>query len=197
MTYQLRPDLSRIGLNQLVATAQASDADDTPAMNEVIRRFDPLARKLARGVETADYYLRDDLANAARLGVVTAVRRHNGGPGFPAYAKVYMRGAVLREFGRWIVPETLSVDVVDIEESDHDRRSEDTNDVLDRMAPWGDGKVAAAIVELDDSQLALVHQRYVHGAAIKEIAEVVGTSGPAVSQRLATIHRRVASALAA
>ena len=61
----------------------------------------------------------------------------------------------------------------------------------------GGGTLATVIVGLDPLQRVIAELRYIDDAPIKEIAEEVGTSGPAVSQRLATIHRVAARAIAA
>ena len=65
-------DPRRPSLDYLIRAAQSSDLDDTAAMNEIIRRFEALARKLAWST-TGIQHLHDDLINAARSALVTAV----------------------------------------------------------------------------------------------------------------------------
>jgi RNA polymerase sigma factor (sigma-70 family) len=185
---------SRQGLDAVVAAAQADEIDNTPAMNEVVRRFDRLALSIPWSLG-APAHLHDDLANAARLGLVRAVRRHDGRPGFAAFAEIYMRGAAMREYRRWMLPEVADTDAIE--------RLEHHDDGLDhpgaserRLAPWGDGAVAAVIAGLKPQQREIAWLRYGLDLPIKSIAATMGTSGPAVSQRLATIHRLTAAALA-
>jgi RNA polymerase sigma factor (sigma-70 family) len=188
--------LRNADLGELVAAAQSSEYDDTPAMNEVVRRFEPLAQRLSR-VFTECPYLRDDLANAARLAVVPAVRNHDGRPGFAGYAAQFMRGAVIREYRLWASPagEVLVEGATEPAES---REVIDIQAELERrLAPWGDGLVAAALDGLASDQRSIAELRYVHDATMEVIAETTQTTSSAVSQRLSTIHRRVAAMLAA
>jgi RNA polymerase sigma factor (sigma-70 family) len=184
----------RLSLDHLVEMAQSSQHDDTPAMNEIIRRFDGLALYIARSIRVP-VHLQDDLSQAARIGLVSAVRHHDGRPGFPGFAQRYMRGAALRELSRRAVPETADSDGLD----DHADRSRPDEIVQaeDELAPWGGGPVSLAVAQLDHAQRNIIDLRYRQDLAVKEIAAAVGTSGPAVSQRLATIHRHVAMAMAA
>lgn len=187
---------SRVSLDGLIEAAQFSDLDDTPAMNEIIRRFQPLARRLARQT-TKSEHLHDDLMNAARIALVKAVRRHNPQQvGFPAFAETYMRGAARREYQRWLPPVT---------ENDGNSGSpfeplmdeEDPADiVIYRFAPWGDAAVAAAMDKLSPAQQRITHLRYVEDASLERIAGESGTTSSAVSQRLSTIHRALAVAIA-
>jgi RNA polymerase sigma factor (sigma-70 family) len=185
----------RSSIEDLVVAAQASDTDDALAMTEIVRRFEGLAVNICAPIK-APANLWDDLLNAARFGLVQAVRHHDGQPGFPNFAKLYMRGAALRELDRWIVPEIAGSEAVDRIRS-HRYPSDPIGKLINLRAPWGDGRVAAAIAELSDGQKQIIDLRYGQDLPVKEIATVVGTSAPAVSQRLATIHRHVALALAA
>jgi RNA polymerase sigma factor (sigma-70 family) len=189
MTHVVQPYLKTVDLDRLIRQAQKRTEDDTAAMDEIIRRFEPLIERLVRSINAVEH-LRDDIANAGRLGLVRAVRRHDGRPGFPALAEIYARGAMIREYKRWILPETPDTDAVELL---HPRAHEDgfTAQVLDNMAPWGDGPVAALISSLSPDRRALIGLRFIDDAPIKGIAAVMGTSGPAVSQRIATIQRAV------
>lgn len=183
-------------LGRLIADAQRQQSDDSRAMDQIIRRFEGLTQRLARSM-TRSPELRDDLANAARVGLVRAVRRHNlCQPGFPAYAEKYMRGAVLREYQRWIVPDVPAADVVEeITPGAEVSRIEDQ--VIDRLAPWGDGPAAEAIAALAPEQRKIAASRYLDDAPLASIAAATGTTVSAVSQRLSTIHRAVEIAIAA
>jgi RNA polymerase sigma factor (sigma-70 family) len=183
---------SSAGLDLLLRNAQASDLDDTFAMNEITRRFEPLADRLARRA-TKNPTLQEDLQNAARLALVRAVRRHDlDRAGFPAYAQFYMRGAVNREHQRWLpsLPQEvqgLAPDPLSVEEG-----ADVAQIVEERLAPWGDGDVATAMAGLSPTQRRIVAMRYIEDAPLERIAEVTGTSCSAVSQRIATVHRSIA-----
>jgi RNA polymerase sigma factor (sigma-70 family) len=185
----------RRDLATLLAQAKTAASDDTPEMAEIIRRFEGLAVNIVAGIGPADQ-LWDDLLNAARMGLVSAVRHHDGRPQFPGLAKFYMRGAALRELARWTVPESAHSN--DLDELHAGRaRPDEIESSDDRLSPWGAGPVAEAVASLGRDQMNLIDLRYRHDLPVVEIAAAVGTSGPAVSQRLATIHRRVALAIAA
>lgn len=192
---QLFNYLSHAPLDHLLVAAREGDSTDTPAMSEIIQRFEPLARKIAASFD-APHHLRDDLEDAARIGLVNAVRHHDGRDGFPAFAKVYMHGSALRELRRWTKPEDAHGD--DLEEMFiAEIECSEIAAVDDRLAPWGGGHLAEVLGDLTYDQQVIIEMRYCEDLAIKEIAEEVGTSAPAVSQRLSTIHRRVALAVAA
>lgn len=183
-------------LSDLVANAQSESSDDSWAMNEIIQHFEGLTQRLSRSMTTS-LYLRDDLANAARVGLVRAVRRHDQRrTGFPAYAEKYMRGAVLREYQRWILPEIPHGEIV--EGTAHTHSADDPQErVLDHLAPWGTGSAATAMDELTQSQRQIAVLRYVEDASLESIATATRTTESAVSQRLSTIHRKVEQAVAA
>ena len=61
----------------------------------------------------------------------------------------------------------------------------------------GGGPVARAIATLKPAQRQIAVSRYVTDASVANIAQATGTTASAVSQRLATIHRAVETALAA
>jgi DNA-directed RNA polymerase specialized sigma subunit len=109
---------------------------------------------------------------------------------------MYMQGAARRELGRWIVPEDARTDDLD-DLHDHHVERDEMQAVDDRLAPWGGGPIARVVGELSHSQRNVVELRYRWDMPVKEIAALVGSSGPAVSQRLATIHRSAERALAA
>jgi RNA polymerase sigma factor (sigma-70 family) len=184
-----------ISLPGLIAIAQATRADDSWAMHQIICRFKPLARRLARATR-ANVHLQDDLENAAYLALVKAVRRHDSKrAGFPAFAEIYMRGAVWREHARWIGKQGAEgADLAPIDPSP----SESVEEVVhERLAPWGRRDIAQAVAGLSSNQRNLLERRYVDDAPLALIAADGGTSSSAVSQRLRTIHQRVAKAIAA
>jgi RNA polymerase sigma-B factor len=189
-------DTARAHLTDLIKAAQSNKIDDSSAMNEIVRRFEGLTQRLARSM-TRSPHLQDDLANAARMGLVRAVRRHDQQRrGFPAYAEQYMRGAVLREYQKWIFPEVPHSEIV--EGADGALGVENPQEsLLDYLAPWGAGRVAMAIDQLTQSQRQIASLRYAEDASLETIATTTMTTVSAVSQRLGTIHRKVEQAIAA
>ena len=187
-------ELKMVDLDRLLAVAQSCDVDDSPAMGEIIIRFEPLTKRLARSI-TEDHFLRDDLANAARLALVHAVRRHDlTRQGFPAFAELYMRGAVFREYRALVTPSLeLTLDESDLptEPAEEGKVFEIETMILERLAPWGDGAVAAAIDSLSPDQLEVVERRYIDDADLATIANERGITVSAVSQRLMVIHRNI------
>lgn len=181
-------------LPELLVDAQAEGSDDTVAMNEIVRRFDRLTRKLARSM-TTNVHDQQDIANAARVALVHAVRLHDlMRTGFPAYAEQHMRGAAARELGKLRDPKAMPTDPEILADRDRETGQSGTADVRN---PWGTGKTARAVATLSEPKLRLLRQRYVEEMLLKDIAAASGTSVPAVSQRLATAHRSAAKALAA
>jgi DNA-directed RNA polymerase specialized sigma subunit len=183
---------TEIDLGDLIAEAQESGRDDERAINEILRRFEGLARKLGRQVASGKSY-RPDVENAARFGLSQAVYRHGGHTlTFPAYARRYMAGAARREASQWRPPEGVLV----VELDGHIRTMDLVEELADH-AGWGGGDTADAIAALRPNQRDLLTSRYRDGADLAEIATVAGTSVSAVSQRLATIHRQLRSVVAA
>jgi DNA-directed RNA polymerase specialized sigma subunit len=185
-----------ISLGGLLKAAQAEEDDDSPAMNAIVWRFRFLAKKLARASGAPPHML-DDLENAALEALAVAVRRHDlRRPGFPVYARIYMRGAVQREYQRLLPPEEVTVTPTPLELVIAQSRPEDEA-ALDRLEPWGDGPVAGVVAALPPRQRGLLERRYVEDEPLAAIAVDDGTSVSAVSQRLATAHARVEKGLVA
>jgi RNA polymerase sigma factor (sigma-70 family) len=161
-------------LIDLVDRAQSQGSDDTPEMNEIICRFERLTLKIAAGTTKCEH-LREDIANAARWGLVRAVRSHAGGtPGFPNYAKRYMQGAASRELSQ------VTNDHVLI----------DTSELADHTAPQADEVVDVSefVSRLRPDQQRLLHARYTRDLPLRVIAADLGVTDSAVCQRLRTIH---------
>jgi RNA polymerase sigma factor (sigma-70 family) len=166
-------------LEDLISVAQADPADDTAAMGEILRRYEGIVLAVARSV-TGDLYLQQDAAQGARLGLVKAVRAHTlGTPGFASYAWKFMRGAARRL--------VISMGTEDVS--------------TDPLAPVEeDGKPTVATIDttfelvdlvkvLSPEQQGVALAYYGADLRVAEIAQHLGISKPAVSQRLSTIHR--------
>jgi len=170
-------------MDDLVEVAQADISNDSIAMGEIVRRFDGKALKIAK-FATNDYHLGQDIANAARWGVVMAVRAHTPGkPGFASYVEQTMRGEAYRAFSRNTSKNEIVVaDEAAIWTSEPTFR-EDASVVETNLAMLTQG--------LTTEQRRLVDVHYGQGYGVSEIAFDVGTSVSAVSQRFKTIHRIV------
>lgn len=185
-----------VSLEGLIKVAQDDEEDDTPAMNEIVRRFRFLARKLAR-MTGAPAHMLGDLENAALAALAVAARKHDPRQrGFPAYARIYMRGAIQREYQRLLPPEGVTVAPTPLELVAERPRLEDEA-TLDRLEPWGGGRVAEVVAELPPRQRRLLDRRYVDDVPPAAIAAEDGISASAVRQRLGTAHERVREGLAA
>lgn len=180
-------------LSQLLDLAQADPTDNSREMAEILRRFDRLALKIARSM-TSCPHAREDLANAARLGLVRAVRRHDRSrPGFGRFAERHMHFAALRAA-------TKISDIKDIPVTDEMINSLIETAASSLSAPpisWGTGKIAVAISKLKPQQQLLLRRRYIEDALLQDLATAAGTSVSAVSQRLTIVHRAVARELIA
>lgn len=181
------PDVADMA--ELLAAAKAEPSDDSPAMNQIVSRFDRLAVKIAVSL-TRCGHLQQDLANESRIACVRAVRAHDSArAGFPSYAERYMRGAALRELRRNSTPNAISM-TNDVLAASVDRHA--TGDVTRCDTSWGGGKTAGVVAQLKPTYRRLLHCRYIEDAPLKLIAAEAGTSVSAVSQRLSTAHRLVA-----
>ncbi len=184
-------------LGDLITEAQAlAGSADHRAVNEIVRRFEPLTKKIGRQTACRRVY-REDVESAARFALTQAVRYHRGQPEtFPAYAKKYMLGAGWREANRWRKPDERSVvELVPAEPADVNTAVTVEEAIGHRG--WGFGATADAVATLSPMQQRLLRRRYIDDADLTEIAMEAAVSVPAISQRLRTVHRRLEGALAA
>jgi RNA polymerase sigma factor (sigma-70 family) len=168
-------------LDDLLAEAQRYENNDSSAMNEILSRFEPLARKIGSRMAITSQ-TREDATNAARWGLVQAVRAHKPGRnGFPAFAKLYMRGEASRRLRAIVDPHsTPTSKPFELDISDHEAGHAETDASLE---------FEAAISVLTPSQRALAIRRYFDDKSLPQIAAERGITVSAVSQRLSTIHR--------
>jgi len=190
-----------LALDDLIGAAQRQPADDdTPEMNEIVRRFEGLAVAVA-AMMTPDVDLRENLANAGRVAMVVAVRHHQlGRPGFPAYARAYIVGAAKRELQQWT--RTALADDFERVVIDDETEAQALYKFSEALPPtaertWGSTSTSAAVCHLDDRQGGLLQLRFMDDFTLATIAKLEGTSEAAVSQRLATALRAVERYLAA
>jgi RNA polymerase sigma factor (sigma-70 family) len=158
-------------------------------MNEIIRRFEPLIQKIAWS-RTTRRHDQDVLANAARIGLVHAVRRHDAGRlGFASYAKRYMSGAAAREGRRALTVLEVPFQFVGDDADVFAPAMASAEDVADLGNPWSSDDMASAMSTLPTDQAEILRLRYVDELPLSDIAIMEGTSPSAVSQRLATARR--------
>jgi RNA polymerase sigma factor (sigma-70 family) len=166
-------------LDDVIAAAQTETADDTAAMAEILRRFEGAVVNIAQSV-TADRSLQQDAAQGARLGLVKAVRAHSlSTPGFPSYARRFMKGAALRMLASMSTNEAL------LDPRDLGREDQTPDDAPANMA----FEVIDLVKTLTPEQQAVTVAYYVADRRLHDLAIDLGISKPAVSQRLSTIHR--------
>ncbi len=188
-------DLRKSTLEALISAAQSHPCDDTPEMNEIVRRFYPIADRIVNTI-TSRTDVHDDMVQAAVIAVTVAVRRHDASThtGFQRYARVYMKGAARRILGAWMKGKELPLEEPDVwAEAQQVRAKESPVAVY----IWGFGKVGTAVAALPAAQRRLLDDRYIKDASLETIANLSATTAAAVSQRLSTAHRAVAKALAA
>lgn len=182
-------------LADLISVAQAEPATDL-AIIEIIRRFEPLVSRIGYRL-AGNQSFREDVQNAARLGLAQAVQRHSGAvDGFPTYAKRYMTGAANRELARWLPPPEVVFTTLDAVAPCIEGTSPSVEAFLEGDG-WGHGETATAIRSLPIAQQQLLYRRYVDDAGLNELARDSDTTPAAVSQRLGTAHRRLRYLLAA
>ena len=156
------------------------------AMDELLRRYEPLVQRIARSM-TSCPFMRDDLANEARIAFTRAVRNHRlDRPGFGSYAEMYMSGAARRHLKSWNVRSSSALP------EDHDAPAIEAD-----PGGWGTGDVASAVRRLPAALSELLSRRYVFDEPLARIAASAGTSESAVAQRLRTAERAVQRLLAA
>jgi RNA polymerase sigma factor (sigma-70 family) len=179
--------LTNADLADLITAAQIDEHDNSPAMNEIIRRFDRRARHIAAAVclREAD---RDDVADVARFALVRAVRGHDvSRQGFVTYAAAFMTGAARRESMRLAYPAEACLDGADLAAAiDNPKKHQMSLDVS-----WGSGRLGKVIVDLPAPQQQILSERYIQDLDLAQIAQRHGSSVSAVSQRLGTAHKRI------
>jgi RNA polymerase sigma factor (sigma-70 family) len=172
---------SALDIDALVASAQAEPLDDSSAMEEVVRRFEPLARKIASGM-TRSVRDQEDAANAARWGVVLAVRAHTPGRrGFPSYARRYMHGEASRRLAQVVCQDLPSTNSLEMDLAHRNGVAVEIDYV-----GWGHGQVADVVACLTPRRQNLLVERFVLDRSQAEIAAARGVSVSAVNQQLKT-----------
>ena len=84
---------NRVAARWLVQAAQRGDRH---AEDELVRRYEPLVQRAVRGLKLPPWCERDDVAQEARLGLVTAMHEWRAERGaFPAFAQRCVRNRAL------------------------------------------------------------------------------------------------------
>jgi RNA polymerase sigma factor (sigma-70 family) len=182
-------------LAELITAAQSDDRDDSQAMNEIIRRFDGKARRIAAAVCLREAN-RDDVADAASLALVRAVRGHDATrQGFVTYALAFMTGAARRESIRLAYSAETCFDDAHLAAAIDNPRRRQTAGRMAVDVSWGSGPLSKIIVSLSASQQQLLDERYVRDLDLAQIAQMHGSSVSAVSQRLGTVYKHIVKIL--
>jgi RNA polymerase sigma factor (sigma-70 family) len=187
----LHHQLREAELADLIVAAQSDEHDDSPAMNEIICRFDNKARGIAAAVclRAAD---RDDVANAARIALVRAVRGHDvAREGFATYAITFMTGAARRESKRLACPQETYVESADLAAAIDDPKRCQIAGRTAACQDWSPGRISKIVASLPPRQRELLDVRYLQDFDLVRIAQLHGSSVSAVSQRLKTAHKHI------
>lgn len=168
-------------LAELICEAQSISSNDSTAMREILRRFEPRARRIVGRMRPRDND-RDDLLNGARWGLVQAVRKHDGrSDGFAAFASRYMRGEAFQAVER------ARTDDIPLAE---DLFPQD-------VAPTAEPDLPIIPLDLlNAGQRRLVDLHYWEDKTYAAIARGEGVSLSAVRQRMLTVHRVLAHGMA-
>lgn len=160
---------------------QAHDGSEL-ALAELLERFEPAARSIGRRAARGRASDLDDGVNAARWGLVKAVRAHHPGTvGFAAYAKLCMRGEAKRhmnELERHDVPdERIERCLADLP----DRSRTSLRDIPE-------------LSDLHPADLELLVLHFEEGWSQREIAAQRRVTPSAVSQRIAKVRAALVAA---
>jgi RNA polymerase sigma-B factor len=188
-------ELSQMNLTELLAVAKADPSNRSNAMNEVVRRHQAEAKFIAIRVCFNDND-RGDVMNAALMGVVKAVRAHDGRQaGFKSYLRTTMLGEA-RRMSVWLGDQVL-ISECDAFDEAVVRESKMVPSIVDNYDPEPYGGLTIAVGHLSDNQQVVVNDLYRNELTQAEIAARHAVTVSAISQRLKTIHRHLAADLAA
>lgn len=163
----------------LLADVRTAEGLDSPAMNELLTRYEPLIKSVVRSMGRPDWMF-DDLLNGGRWGLVQAVLHHDGRrEGVTSYLKRYVRGEAERAVERQ-------------QATDISTAPEDLPETESLMGLPGSPEYDEVYFkDLSPTQNLLVVARYRDDKPLAQIARTDGCSVSAVSQRLGTIHRKL------
>lgn len=188
-------ELAELTVDELVLAAQTCEADNTRAMNELVRRLSDSARRISATVchHAAD---RDDVANAALMAIPRVARAFcsDRGRPFTPYVTTAMYNEARRESMR-LTGQRNPRDVVAAAEMTRVLHLERDRDVIERGAlPFGSlGPALAALPDMELEAVLLIDLGY----SGREIAARTGVQAPAISKRLSSAHSRLRASLGA
>ena len=188
-------ELSQMDLSELLEVAKADPSNNSKAMKELVRRFQKDADYIASRVCFA-VNDRVDVMNAALMGIVNAVRAHDGrGVGFKSYLKTTMTGEARR------MSQFLSKQVLISEGDAYDeaivRDSKHLPSIIDDYDPAPYGSLTLVIEQLSDDQQVIVDEMFRQELTHSEIASRHNVTPSAISQRVKVIYRNLAATRAA
>ena len=173
---------------------------------ELLRKYEPLVRKIAGGFQRKlpRNVLREDLIAAGMSGLWDAIRRHPDGPSesFEWYVRVRIRGAILDELRAqdWLprraraaaeaasgtdayVPPPAVVRFDDVSEWEQNRCLADASSSEAAVAAkFAQETLAKAVEQLPERERHIVSQHYFRGVKFKDLGAELGVSEPRISQ---------------
>jgi RNA polymerase sigma factor for flagellar operon FliA len=179
---------------------------DPQVSAELLRRYEPLVRKIAGGFQRKlpRNVLREDLIAAGMSGLWDAIRRHPDGPteSFEWYVRVRIRGAILDELRAqdWLprraraaaeaqsgtdayVPPPAVVRFDDVSEWEQNRCLADASSSEAAVAAkFAQETLAKAVEQLPERERHIVSQHYFRGVKFKDLGAELGVSEPRISQ---------------
>ena len=184
-------ELGQMDLIELMRIAKADPSNNSKAMNELVRRYGKDAEYIARRVCFSDND-RVDAMNAALMGVVKAVRAHDGRVvGFKSYLRTTMEGEA-RRMSKFLGDQVLVSEGAPFEKAVV-RDSYELPRVIDEYDPAVYGELTTTIGNLPESQQIIVEEMYVQDLTQAEIAASHGVTTSAISQRVKIIYRNIAA----
>jgi RNA polymerase sigma factor (sigma-70 family) len=174
-------------LDELVVIAKRDPANNSKAMNEIVRRYQNGARIIAGRI----CFNQNDqgiVANTALMAVVTAVRAHDPSKdGLKSYIEITMVRAARRESMKQAT-DTIETNEKTVE-AKLDKEAKRAVNPVDEYDPTDYGTLTPIVGELTEPQQTLLGRHYLDDLTVTEIAVIEGVTASAVTQRLATVYR--------
>lgn len=164
--------------NELVLLAKAGDED---AQTALLERMEGACIRESRGCP--------DAAQAARIGVLSAIKKYRGKSKFSTFAFHYVRGSAAKERRR-CAPKGAALGSQCLVAVSEGPEQSAVADELSRRT-----REAIAAVGLTPSERAIVELRLIGGKTMQQTAEALGISRQAVFQREAKLLKTLKRAL--
>lgn len=173
-------------LVDLVAEAKANDRDNSPEMNEIVRRFRERVTAIAYRIcyNAGD---RDDVISEMLLEIVRTVRAHDTErDGFVTYLLFRVMSHGRRISQRLALePDCIGDDAVG---AAYERLSEGIAPAADASAISAFGDLTAAVRNLPLRQRTAVYYHLSEDRPVGEVARIEGVTPAAITQRLSSAY---------